>query len=160
MGGLVAINHMPWSNSQFRDRNTTTLQNHPSLLQLFEWGADAVEVVGGDVFDLRSYQFAKKHNMLIVTGSDMHRPVPAYSWTIANPKKFTKEDIWIELLNKRTGFLYGTLLINLDPEGLNLMMPEESKEKKYPILDTILSFADFIGTFVSKQNGQWDSQVL
>lgn len=89
--------------------------------------------------------------MLVVTGSDMHKPEPAYGWTIANPESFTTEAVWKELINKRTSFLF-------DPEGLRLRMPSESMPIKSSILTSVFGLNDFIGTFYSKTNGQWDSQ--
>jgi hypothetical protein len=141
------VNHIPWSYSQFRSRNVSTLQNHPSLDTLREWGIDAVEAIGGNVLDLKSYKYARKHGLIVATGSDMHKPGPAFGWTIAAPASFTNADVWTEIVNKRTSFLY-------DPEGLRLFMPPESLAVTSEILASVYAFVDFIGTFIISENGQ------
>ncbi|CAG8497602.1 14041_t:CDS:2, partial [Ambispora leptoticha] len=107
LGGLVSVNHIPWSNSTEFWYQTGTLRNHPSREQLLEWGVDAFEIINGDTFDWESYKFAQNHNLLMLTGSDVHSPSSgAHAWTTINAKDRSVAGIMSELREKRTSFLF------------------------------------------------------
>ncbi len=61
-GGVVTINHIPWSVPN-------RLAEYPSLQQLYSWGVDFIEVVNENVFDYQGYVFALEHNMGVVAGT-------------------------------------------------------------------------------------------
>lgn len=85
LGGIVSVNHIPWSNSTEWNYQVPTLQDHPSREQLVEWGVDAFEVINGGTFDLSTLQFVRENNLTALTGSDIHHPsVPANGWTLLN----------------------------------------------------------------------------
>ena len=121
-GGIVMVNHIPWSSTLQSYRNVSRLQRHPSIEELLAWGVDAVEVVNHDTFDLPSYQFARKNNMTILSGSDTHFPGPNYAWTILNVPDINQVAVMEELKQGRTSVLFdarGTFF----PENL---IPDET----------------------------------
>ncbi|KAJ2891339.1 hypothetical protein IWW38_003663 [Coemansia aciculifera] len=107
MGGMVIVNHIPWSNTTLLPWDEARLPDHPSREQLFDWGVDGFEVVNQGVFDLRTYQFIQEHSdkLVALTGSDMHYPGPSYAWTTINAQNKSAESILDEIRNRRTSFL-------------------------------------------------------
>lgn len=84
-GGLVFVNHIPWSLSTEYSRQVPTIQRHPTLEQLVEWGVDGTESVSGGVLDLPSIRFTEKLGMPYVTATDLHSPdVVPTAWTVLN----------------------------------------------------------------------------
>ena len=110
LGGIVIVNHIPWSNSTESFYHVSTCPNHPSLDQLVSWGVDGFEVFNNDVFDTRTYIYARKHKLIVVSGSDVHVPSASWSWTILNAAARTPEAIIAELKAGRNSFLF-------DPSG-------------------------------------------
>ena len=126
VGGLVSVNHIPWSTRSYPDRYSRipATPNHPSRSQLFEWGVDFIEVVNGDTLDWVSVQFLQQPNvqgkMGMVTGSDFHTPVLPHAWTIL--KASLSRDAIVEQLRKReTSFLFdaGSLPLDLFPAEMD-----------------------------------------
>ncbi|KAJ2461477.1 hypothetical protein GGI02_005657 [Coemansia sp. RSA 2322] len=107
MGGMVIVNHIPWSNATLLPWDEARLPDHPSREQLLDWGVDGFEVVNQGTFDLRSYQFVQDHSdkLVALTGSDMHYPGPSYAWTTVNAQNMSAESILDEIRNRRTSFL-------------------------------------------------------
>ncbi|KAI9500939.1 Polymerase/histidinol phosphatase-like protein [Coemansia spiralis] len=107
MGGLVIVNHIPWSNATLMPWDEPRLPDNPSREQLLDWGVDGFEVVNQNTFDLRSYQFVQQHSdkLIALTGSDMHYPGSSYAWTTINATNHTAEAIMDEIRNRRTSFL-------------------------------------------------------
>ncbi|KAJ2782173.1 hypothetical protein H4R18_002438 [Coemansia javaensis] len=107
IGGLVIVNHIPWSNATVLPWGTARLPDNPTREQLLDWGVDGFEVVNQDIFDLRTYQFIQAHadRLVGVTGSDMHVPGPTYAWTTINARNRTAEAILAEIRGRRTSFL-------------------------------------------------------
>ena len=98
LGGLVVVNHIPWSLEFCR--------NHPTRDQFLAWGVDYIEAVNEEIYDMESYQFCLDNNLGVITATDMHEPEPVYSWTTLNVSEFSEEAIFNELKEKRTGFIY------------------------------------------------------
>lgn len=114
-GGLVIVNHLPWSLEEEPGTKQPRLPDHPTLEKLFEWGVDGIETIHRRTFDLPSYHFAVKHNMINIAGSDIHVPQPTYAWNILqvpDNQKISKESIMNELRNRRNTFI-------MDPTGRN-----------------------------------------
>ncbi|KAJ2819880.1 hypothetical protein IWW50_005295, partial [Coemansia erecta] len=86
MGGLVIVNHIPWSNATQLPWDDARLPDNPSRETLLDLGVDGFEVVNQNTFDLRSYQFVQEHadRLVALTGSDMHYPASSYAWTTIN----------------------------------------------------------------------------
>ncbi|KAJ2724676.1 hypothetical protein GGI07_001828 [Coemansia sp. Benny D115] len=107
MGGLVIVNHIPWSNTTLLPWDVPRLPNQPSREQLLSWGVDGFEVVNQNTFDLRSYQFVQDNSDRLVglTGSDMHYPGSSYAWTTINATSLSADDIMEEIRSRRTSFL-------------------------------------------------------
>ncbi|KAJ2808780.1 hypothetical protein H4R20_000638 [Coemansia guatemalensis] len=107
MGGLVIVNHIPWTNATQLPWGNPRLPSNPSREQLLEWGVDGFEVVNQNTFDLRSYQFVQDNSDRLVglTGSDMHYPGSSYAWTTINATDNSAEAILDEIRNRRTSFL-------------------------------------------------------
>ncbi|KAJ1733767.1 hypothetical protein LPJ61_001409 [Coemansia biformis] len=107
MGGLVIVNHIPWSNTTLLPWDVARLPNNPTREQLLEWGVDGFEVVNQNTFDLRSYQFVQQHSdrLVALTGSDMHYPGSSFAWTTINARNRSANAILNEIRNRRTSFL-------------------------------------------------------
>ena len=98
LGGIIQINHIPWSMDYCQD--------HPTSEQFRDWGIDYIEVINYETFDNESYYFCLDNGLGMITGTDMHNPEPVYSYTTLNASEFTEQAIFDELKAKRTGFIY------------------------------------------------------
>ncbi len=104
-GGVITANHLVYSESSFGNIS-------PSRNQLLSWGVDYFEVVNGQVFDLKSYNFYLEHNDTIglITGTDMHSPDKSdggkvFAWTALNVTEFTEEALMEQLRVRKTLFI-------------------------------------------------------
>lgn len=83
LGGVVVVNHLPWSMSLEYGRDVPTLQRHPTRQQLTEWGVDSFESVSEGVLDLATARWVHSNGMPYVTATDLHDPETAPSaWTV------------------------------------------------------------------------------
>ncbi|KAJ2378792.1 hypothetical protein IW150_000573 [Coemansia sp. RSA 2607] len=164
LGGLVIVNHIPWSNHTLERLNTPRLVNHPSVESLISWGVDGFEIVNQATFDLPTYQRLLAHNiisiqksnltrttdkppLIIMTGSDVHTPNTAFAWTVLRTNEFTKQSIMDEVRNARTSFLF-------DPTGNQAnIMPGYSS--KYLALSPLSELAEYFGSFYDRYHGQY-----
>ncbi|KAJ1937164.1 hypothetical protein EC988_007973, partial [Linderina pennispora] len=153
LGGLVIVNHIPWSNTTIGTFKTPRLPNHPSIESLIDWGVDGFEVVNQATFDLPTFQHLQSLNnsgqpkMIMMTGSDIHSPEPAYAWTILNARQFTKESIMREIQAGRTSFLF-------DPTG-STGRADHVYSSKYLALAPLSELADYFGSFYDRYTGQY-----
>nr|MDO8112228.1 hypothetical protein [Candidatus Sigynarchaeota archaeon] len=98
-GGLVVLNHLPWSgiNSTFRD-------------QLISWGVDYIEVVNENVLDNESWAYCNSttepNKIGVITGTDVHSPTAVHSWTTIWTPEFSEDAIMAQLHAKNTSFIY------------------------------------------------------
>lgn len=84
-GGLVFVNHLPWSLSTEWNRQVPTLLGHPSIQQLIEWGVDGFESVSEGVLDLPTIRVTEKYGFPYITATDIHHPsVVPTAWTVLN----------------------------------------------------------------------------
>ncbi|KAJ1765599.1 hypothetical protein LPJ69_001223 [Coemansia sp. RSA 1752] len=152
MGGLVIVNHIPWSNATMLPWNDARLPNNPTREQLLDWGVDGFEVVNQNTFDLRSYQFVQENSdrLVALTGSDMHYPGSSYAWTTINAENRTADAILDEIRNRRTSFLLdasGTRPLQLAPYNKNYF--------KYAPWGLI---GDYFYGYADKYTGQYSFQ--
>jgi PHP domain len=94
-GGKVIVNHWPWSHKMEGNRPDApqTLPHHPSQEDLLRWGVDGFEIVNGSELDFPTMlSHAASRNVTFVTGSDVHIPFSAYSWTLLKAP-FSSSDI-------------------------------------------------------------------
>ncbi|ORX94308.1 PHP domain-like protein [Basidiobolus meristosporus CBS 931.73] len=112
LGGLVVVNHIPWSNTTTYGYQVATLPDHPSREELMDLGVDGIEIINGNTFDYQSIEFMNEHpgRFFAITGGDVHYPDAAYAWTTVNVANFTAGAVINELKNRRTSFLF-------DPTG-------------------------------------------
>jgi predicted metal-dependent phosphoesterase TrpH len=110
LGGIVVVDHYPWSESFNR--------NLPTREQLLAWDVDCFEIINEDVFDDISYQLCLNNSLGIITGSDMHSPGAVNSWTTLNVSEFTEEAIFNELKARRTGYIYDAAGSGYDVEHM------------------------------------------
>ncbi|RIA89735.1 polymerase/histidinol phosphatase-like protein [Glomus cerebriforme] len=151
LGGLVSVNHIPWSNRTEWGYQVGTLPDHPSREKLRDMGVDGFEVVNEDIFDWQTYLFAQQNNMLMLTGSDVHLPSRgAYAWTVLNVPNITYEGIMTELRAKRTSFLY-------DATGTRPRVYPKSNTEYYNLLPVIL-LANYWTSFYSESRGMYSFQ--
>ena len=121
-GGKIVMNHWPWSHKTEGGRRAgiRTLQNHPTLEQLLAWGVDGFEIINGRDFDFPTLtKLANFSNVTFVTGSDIHVPFSAYSWTLIQTPSRSRNDImnvlFSSLSKEKVAFQYlpeGTLYPN------------------------------------------------
>ncbi len=65
LGGLVTINHFNWSLPRMPD--------HPKREEVYDWGADFIEIVNEGTWDQASYDFVSGNEMGMVAGTDTQR---------------------------------------------------------------------------------------
>ncbi|KAF9387081.1 hypothetical protein BGX21_000651 [Mortierella sp. AD011] len=129
LGGLVIINHIPWSNTTEYGYELPRMQDHPSREALVEMGIDGIEVANG--------------------GTDVHYPdTNANSWTILNTNgNRTAENIMAQLKAHRTSFLF-------DPTGTQpLAYPSESADFFQTAPPTLLG--QYFQMFWDEQTGMY-----
>ncbi|KAJ2804875.1 hypothetical protein H4R20_002326 [Coemansia guatemalensis] len=160
LGGLVIVNHIPWSTRVLDRFNKPRLVNHPSIQSLIEWGVDGFEIINQATFDMPTYQhlmslmgrednrFANVSSRLIImTGSDVHIPGKAYAWTVLNSRTLTRHAIMNEIRNRRTSFLF-------DPTG-NDASSTVTYSSRYLALSPITGIAGYISSFYDRYQGQY-----
>jgi hypothetical protein len=103
---LFLFSTVEWGYQQPR------MQHHPSREELVAMGVDGFEIANGDVLDTISLKFSQEHNLLLITGTDVHYPhTGANSWTTINTNgNRTAEGIMAQLRARRTSFMF-------DPTG-------------------------------------------
>ncbi|KAK3839648.1 MAG: Polymerase/histidinol phosphatase-like protein [Linnemannia gamsii] len=122
LGGIAIINHISWSNTTEYGYELPRLQNHPSREQLVEMGIDGIEIANGVTLDTISLKFVQDHNLIVITGADVHYPDSnAFSWTILNTNgNRTADNILAQLKARRSSFLFdptGTQPLAYPPEN-------------------------------------------
>ncbi|KAJ2609769.1 hypothetical protein H4S08_003912 [Coemansia sp. RSA 1365] len=152
MGGLVIVNHIPWSNATQLPWGNARLPNNPSREQLLEWGVDGFEIVNQNTFDLRSYQFVQDNpdRLVGVTGSDMHYPGSSYAWTTINATDNSADAILDEIRNRRTSFL-------LDASGTSLVQDPPFKRDYFKYAPWGL-VGDYFYGYAERYRGQYSFQ--
>ncbi|KAJ1890362.1 hypothetical protein LPJ66_007526 [Kickxella alabastrina] len=160
LGGLVIVNHIPWSNRTLDRLKAPRLLNHPSIQSLIDWGVDGFEVINQETFDMPTYQHMLALNstatrrttgtpapLIFMTGSDVHKPTSAYSWTVLRARLFTKDAIMEEIANARTSFLF-------DPAGNRAnIVPDYST--LYLALSPLSELAEYFESFYDRYQGQY-----
>ncbi|KAJ2548646.1 hypothetical protein EV175_004745 [Coemansia sp. RSA 1933] len=153
MGGLVIVNHIPWSNTTLLPWDEARLPDNPSREELLDLGVDGFEVVNQNTFDLRTYQFVQEHSdkLVALTGSDMHIPGSSYAWTTINATSRTADAIMDEIRNRRTSFL-------LDASGTRPIQdpPYSSGYFKYAPWGLI---GDYFYGYADRYRGQYSFQA-
>ncbi|KAJ2769115.1 hypothetical protein IWQ57_003244 [Coemansia nantahalensis] len=152
MGGLVIVNHIPWSNTTLLPWNEPRLPDHPTRAQLLDWGVDGFEVVNQNTFDLRSYQFVRQNRdkLVALTGSDMHYPMSSWAWTTINARNRSAAAILDEIRNRRTSFL-------LDASGTRPLQdpPYQSSYFRYAPWGLL---GEYFNSFVDRETGMYSFQ--
>ncbi|MBK5112270.1 MAG: PHP domain-containing protein [Candidatus Heimdallarchaeota archaeon] len=98
-GGLVVVDHIPWS--------LPIMPEHPTRAQLLAWGVDYIELVNEWVYDYDSDSWCNNTGGFgKITGTDMHRPSNVHGWTFMKSQNFTVEGVMEQLLIRNTSILY------------------------------------------------------
>ncbi|MHA1213562.1 MAG: hypothetical protein ACTSSH_14025, partial [Candidatus Heimdallarchaeota archaeon] len=98
-GGIVVVNHIPWSLPRMPD--------HPTRAQLLAWDVDYIELVNEDVYDYDSDSWCNDTGGFgEITGTDMHYPMDVSGWTLLKADNFTAAGIMKELLLRNTEIIY------------------------------------------------------
>jgi len=101
LGGIVIIDHFPWSIQ------VAKYQNHPSQALAKSLGIDYIEVVNGADYDVESVNFCDDTGMYQITGTDMHSPYGVYAWTAMNiTGDITEQKIFDALKAGQTDVIY------------------------------------------------------
>ncbi|KAJ1823549.1 hypothetical protein LPJ56_002963 [Coemansia sp. RSA 2599] len=153
LGGLVIVNHIPWSNRTLERLGTPRLLNHPSIESLIRWGVDGFEIINQATFDLPTFQHVRARNssagrpLILMTGSDVHKPNTAFAWTVLRAKTLSKDAIMEEIRGARTSFLF-------NPTG-NRAKTIPAYSSRYLALAPLVELADYFGTFYDRYSGQY-----
>ncbi|KAG2172323.1 hypothetical protein INT43_004865 [Umbelopsis isabellina] len=151
MGGIVIVNHIPWSNTTEDGYQVPRLPNHPSIEDLKAWGVDGFEIINQDTFDYPTMQFCQENNLIQMTGSDVHYPnVPANAWTLLQTTNNTKAAILNEIRARRTSFLF-------DPTGTN-QRAYPNDNSNFWKLAPVTGLGDYFGGFYSDSKGMYSFQ--
>lgn len=166
LGGIVIVNHIPWSNTtgiEQKDKiqletyrllesgyQLPRLPNHPSISQLISWGVDGFEVINQETFDLASYQATAQNNLIQMVGMDLHHPsVGAQVWLSVNAS-LDKASIMQEIRNRKTSFLF-------DPAGTRPIAYVDSPAAYNRLLPLTL-LGDYFGMFYTDYKGMYSFQ--
>ncbi|KAI8093276.1 polymerase/histidinol phosphatase-like protein [Halteromyces radiatus] len=151
LGGIVIVNHIPWSNTTQTGYELPRLPNHPSVADLIAWGVDGFEVINQATFDYPTMQAAQQHNLIQMVGTDIHHPaVPANAWLTVNSPSMNKTAIMNEIIARRTSFLF-------DPTGT----PERAYAQNSPSYDRLIPLTwlgDYFGMFYNDDKGMYSFQ--
>ncbi|CAO3674285.1 unnamed protein product [Umbelopsis vinacea] len=151
LGGIVIVNHIPWSNTTEDGYELPRLPNHPSIEDLTAWGVDGFEIINQGTFDYPTMQFCQDHNLIQMTGSDVHYPdVPANAWTLVQTTNYTKQAILQEIRARRTSFLF-------DPTGTN-PRAYPSENSAYWQLAPLTTLGSYFNSFYSDSKGMYSFQ--
>ncbi|KAG2227847.1 hypothetical protein INT45_002085 [Circinella minor] len=150
LGGLVIVNHIPWSNTTEDNYQEARLPNHPSVESLIQWGVDGFEVVNGNTFDYETYIAAAQHNLIQMVGSDIHYPSAAYSWLTVKSEEFSRQSIMTAINARRTSFL-------IDPAGTR---PRDypGASTKYETLLPLSALGEYFDMFYTVNKGMYSFQ--
>ncbi|KAG0166267.1 hypothetical protein DFQ28_007912 [Apophysomyces sp. BC1034] len=151
LGGLVIVNHIPWSNTTEEYYQQPRLPNHPSVAELIEWGVDGFEIVNQNVFDFNTYQVSAQHNMIQMTGTDVHHPsVGANVWLTIQASNMSRRAIMAEIRARRTSFLF-------DPAGTRPRVYVDPPSA-YNMLQPLTSLGSYFDMFYTDINGMYSFQ--
>ncbi|KAI9250606.1 Polymerase/histidinol phosphatase-like protein [Sporodiniella umbellata] len=151
LGGLVIVNHIPWSNTTEDGYQLPRLPNHPSIEQLISWGVDGFEIINQDVFDLNTYQIASERRLIQMVGMDLHHPsVGAQVWLTVNAAHMTRASIMNEIRQRRTSFLF-------DPAGTRPRVYVDASSR-YKLLTPLTDLGDYFGMFYDDKKGMYSFQ--
>jgi len=140
MGGLVSVNHIPWSYF--------SLSEQVPLQTLFSWGVDFVEVVNQGTFDYQSYIYANTVGMGIISGTDMHTPSSGVNgWTTLILDDFSEEAIFEALKQKKTSIIYNAI-----PSPYSASPIGSSSNAA---LDPFFRIADFLNGYYTYEESMW-----
>lgn len=119
--------------------------------QLISWGVDGFEIINQDTFDYPTFQAASQHNLIQMTGMDLHHPsVGANVWLTINTPNMTREAIMNEIANRRTSFLF-------DPAGTRPRVYVDSPAT-YKLLEPLTYLGDYFGMFYDDYKGMYSFQ--
>jgi predicted metal-dependent phosphoesterase TrpH len=95
---LVTVNHPTSQREKAAD--------FPTFDQLLEWGVDYIEVQGQNIYEEDAVKFCQRSGLGMITGTDIHFPIPVNGWTALNVKEFTRDAILEELHARNTQIFY------------------------------------------------------
>ncbi|ORY95246.1 Polymerase/histidinol phosphatase-like protein [Syncephalastrum racemosum] len=151
LGGLVIVNHIPWSNTTQDGYDLPRLPNHPSVEDLISWGVDGFEVVHADTFDYATYLATVKHNLIQMVGTDVHYPTtPATAWLAVQAETKTRSGIMQAIRARRTSFL-------ADPAGTRQQVYPPSSAA-YDRLLPLTGLGSYFSMFYTESKGMYSFQ--
>ncbi len=99
LGGVVMVNHYPWSLPR--------MPTHPTRQEVYEWGADFIEINEAD-WDQESVDFVAGNEMELMSGTDMHTPSGVNGWTALWLNEFTVDALFQQIKSRNTTVLFQT----------------------------------------------------
>lgn len=131
LGGVVIVNHLPWSESTEWGRQVPTLMKHPSPDQLLAWGVDAFECVSEGVVDLQAIRFADRNDLVCVTATDIHQPYDTVKAVTVFEGPLTQSSI-IDKIRRKPVRSHGTFYYDpIGPVGAQIVPPYNNKRSKW-----------------------------
>lgn len=131
LGGVVIVNHLPWSESTEWGRKVPTLMHHPTPDQLLSWGVDSFECVSDGVMDLQAVRYAERNNLVCVTATDIHNPSDTVRAVTVLDGPLTQKNIINKLKRKsvrsKSTFYYDPI----GPTGAQIVPPYNNKRNKW-----------------------------
>ncbi|KAI7883049.1 PHP domain-like protein, partial [Lichtheimia hyalospora FSU 10163] len=151
LGGLVIVNHIPWSNTTQGYYEEARLPNHPSVEDLISWGVDGFEVVHDSTFDYSTYQATVAHNLIQMVGTDVHHPsMGASTWLTVQAANFTRQGVMDAIQTRKTSFL-------MDPAGTRPIAYPDSNPK-YDMLMPLTGLGPYFNMFYTDNKGMYSFQ--
>jgi predicted metal-dependent phosphoesterase TrpH len=117
-GAIVVVNHA----RQQRKKDPTS----PTFEQLLAWGIDFVEVQGQKWYDEDAVKFCQQHGLGMISGTDVHFPIPVNGWTLLQVKEISIPTIIQALKDRQTQVLYDQ---KGSPDYTIRRLPKKSRNK-------------------------------
>jgi hypothetical protein len=141
-GGVVVVDHIPWSLARMPD--------HPTRAELLAWGVDYIEIVNEDTYDVESESWCNNTGGFgKITGTDMHTPRNVHCWTLMNVTEFTNEALMEELRARNTSIVYDEI------GSWDNSIPAENK--RYRLMEPFIIFGTYFINYVGPSLVKWSS---
>jgi hypothetical protein len=141
-GGVVVVDHIPWSLARMPD--------HPTRAELLNWGVDYIEIVNHNEYDLDSESWCNNTGGFgKITGTDMHSPSNVYCWTLMNTSEFTADAVMEQLRTRNTSIYFN------ETGSYDNSIPAENI--RYNIVEPFILFGQYFINYVGPGLVRWSS---
>ena len=116
------------------------MPDHPKREEVYDWGADFIEIVNEGTWDQASYDFVSGNEMGMVAGTDMHSPSPVWGWTTLWVDELSHDAIWEQLVLRNT-----TVIFNETGSPQNAV---SEPNPAYTVLRPLDQFGDLLSDYL------------